>query len=254
MTGRDDAAPAEQEAKPFLEHLEDLRVMLLKCAAAMAAGLFIALPLAPRLFELLRRPLRAVTDQPDRFLRSLEVGGAFSVTMRIAMWAGFIISAPFVLFFVGQFVFPGLKLGERRLVVRAGALAVLLFVFGVVLGYWITLPAALNVMFGMHAWLGISAEWTVTSYVAFASQLLIGFGLAFELPALLLVAARLGLVSHKQLQFARPYAIVAALIIAALLTPPDVVSQLIMGIPLIALYELCVWVTWAGERKKTRSA
>ena len=250
MNAKADETAGRDDAKPFLEHLEDLRRALIRCAAALVAGMIVAFPSAPWILRVLQRPLRSVVEDPERFLRSLEVGGAFSVAMRMAFWSGLLISAPFLLLFVGQFVFPGLKRGERKLVLQAGAFGVALFVVGVALGYWVTLPAALRVMFGMHAWLGISAEWTITSYVAFTSQLLIGFGLAFELPAVLLVLARLGLVSHGQLQVARPYAVVIGLVVAALLTPPDVISQLIMAVPLLLLYELCVWITWAGERRK----
>lgn len=250
MSGRDEESLAGEAAKPFLDHLEDLRKTLIRCAAALAGGIIVSFPFTPWFLRMLQRPLRGITEHPEQFLRSLEVGGAFSVAMRIAFWSGMILSAPFLLLFVGQFVFPGLKHGERKLVLRAGALAVCLFVLGVALGYGVTLPAALKVMFGMHAWLGITAEWTVVSYVAFTSQLLIGFGLAFELPAVLLILAKMGLISHQQLQGARPYAVILSLVIAALLTPPDVISQLIMAVPLLLLYELCVWITWAGERRR----
>jgi sec-independent protein translocase protein TatC len=246
------AAPGDPAAKPFLDHLEDLRRTIIYCLAALAAGMLVAAPLAPRLLGLLKAPLRYVTDNPDAFLRSLEVGGAFSVGMQIAFWAGLLFSTPFLFVFVAGFVFPGLTEREKRAVISASGFAVVLFAFGVFLGYKLTLPAALSIMFSMHSWLGIRAEWTVTSYVAFASQLLIGFGLVFELPALLLVLGKLGIVNSGQLRRYRRHAIVAALIIGMVLTPPDVFSQLLMAIPLIVLYELCLWIVWATERRRAR--
>jgi sec-independent protein translocase protein TatC len=239
-------------AKPFLDHLEDLRRTIIQCLAALVVGMGIALPLAPRLMGLLKAPLRYVTDNPDSFLRSLEVGGAFSIGMQIVFWTGLLFSAPFIFIFVAGFVFPGLTEREKRAVIGASGFAVVLFVFGVVLGYKLTLPAALNIMFGMHSWLGIRAEWTVTSYVAFATQLLIAFGLVFELPALLLVLGKLGIIHSGQLRRFRRHAIVAALIIGMVLTPPDVFSQLLMAVPLIVLYEVCLWIVWAAERSAAR--
>ncbi len=238
------------EPRPFLEHLADLRRTLTACAATLAVGMGIAFTAAPRVLRWLQVPLRTVTEDPTRFLRSLEVGGAFSILMTVAFWTGLLISLPFLLFFIGRFVFPGLKQAERRAVLEAVLLGALLFAFGVALGYRLTLPATLAIMFGMHQWMGIAAEWTITSYVAFAVQTLMAFGLAFEMPALLLVLARLGLVSHRVLRAGRPYAIILALAIGALLTPPDVASQLLMAGPLLVLYELCVWVTWAAERRR----
>ena len=246
----DTSTPDGQGVKPFLAHLEDLRKTIIRCAAALAVGMAIAVPLTPQIMALLELPLRSVTDNPGQFLRSIEVAGAFSVSMNIALWAGLLFSSPFLLLFIGGFIFPGLTGREKRAVINAGGFAVVLFVVGVLFGYKFTLPAALKIMFSMHAWLGIRPEWTVTSYVTFSLQLLIGFGLVFELPTILLTLGKLGIINSLQLRKMRRHAIVIILIVAAALTPPDVFSQLLMGLPLIALYELCIWLVWMDERKK----
>lgn len=253
MTPIPNSADDLEEAKPFLEHLADLRRTLIRSLVAMAVGLAVAFPLAPRILRWLQRPLQAVTDDPTKFLRSLEVGGAFHILMTVSFWSGLLLSLPLVLVFIGQFVFPGLRRAERRIAVEAAGLGALLFAFGVALGYRLTLPATLAIMFGMHQWMGIAPEWTITSYVTFSVQTLIAFGLAFELPVVLLVLARLGLVSHRVLRAGRPWAVVIALIVGALLTPPDVASQLLMAVPLILLYELCVLATWVAERRQRRN-
>ncbi len=237
-----------QQAKPFLEHMEDLRRTILWCLAALAGGMLVALPLTPVLLGLLQKPLAAVTDQPGEFLHSLEVSGAFSVTMKIGFWGGLLLSAPLILLFAGSFVFPGLHSHERRAVLNAAGLGVALFALGVYLGYRFTLPTTLGIMFGMHRWLGIRPEWTVTSYVAFSVQLLIAFGFVFEIPAVLLALGKMGIIDSSQLRHFRRHAIVAALVIGAVLTPPDVFSQLLMALPLIVLYEMCVWIVWATEK------
>lgn len=244
----DTAAPDGQAAKPFLAHLEDLRGTLIRCIAALAVGMAAAVPLTPRIMAVLEAPLRSVTSDPNQFLRSIEVAGAFSVSMKIALWAGLLFSSPFLLLFIGAFIFPGLTGREKRAVINASGFAVALFVVGVCFGYFFTLPAALKIMFGMHGWLGIRPEWTVTSYVTFALQLLIGFGLVFELPTILLTLGKLGIVSSAQLRAMRRHAVVVILIVAAALTPPDVFSQLLMGLPLIGLYELCIWLVKAEEK------
>jgi sec-independent protein translocase protein TatC len=236
------------ELKPFLEHLEDFRRMIIRCAAALAAGTLVAIPLVPGILGLLKAPLARVTEQPDRFLQTMEVTGAFSATMKMALWCGLLLSAPFLLLFIGAFVLPALTRREQRLALRAGLFAVALFAFGVALAYHFTLPFALKAMFGVNTWLGIQANWTLTSYVSFASQLLIAFGLAFEMPVALLVLGRLGILSAAQLSGKRRHAILAILVIGAVLTPPDVVSQMIMSVPLYLLFELCIWIIRFWEK------
>jgi sec-independent protein translocase protein TatC len=123
------ATPDKQGVKPFLAHLEDLRLAILRCIVALAVGMSIAVPLMPRTMMWLKAPLRAVTDNPDQFLRSLEVSGAFSVSMTMAFWTGLLFSSPFLLLFIGAFIFPGLTRREKRAVINAGGFAVALFFF-----------------------------------------------------------------------------------------------------------------------------
>lgn len=241
---------ARDVPRPLMDHLADLRRTVIRSLTALALGIALALPLAASVLRWLQQPLRAVTDTPEQFLRSLEVGGAFTVLMTLTFWTGLLVSMPFILFFVGQFVFPGLRRTEQRVAIEAVLVGSALFACGVALGYRLTLPAVLRFMFSLHQWMGISPEWTITSYIAFSVQTLIAFGLGFELPVVLLVVARLGWVSHHTLRAGRPYAVIVALVIGAFLTPPDVASQLLMAVPLVLLYEICIWVTWAAEQKR----
>lgn len=252
MTASDNDNECQDTPKPFLEHLEDLRWTILGCLMALALGMAVAAPLAPRILKWLRAPLAGVSDRPDQFLQSLEITGGFAIALQIVFWCGLLLSTPFMLLWIGRFVFPGLKRRERKAIRLALAFAVVLFAFGVVLGYAIVLPVALRVMLGLHQWMGIQAWWTVTSYVAFSVQLLIAFGLAFELPMVLMVLGYLGIVSSALLRKKRPYAVVILLILAMVLTPgPDVFSQVVMAVPLILLYELCIWSIRLFERKRT---
>lgn len=237
--------------KPFLSHLEELRWTLARCLAALALGMLACLPAAPRIFKWLCAPLAGVTERPDLFLRSLEITGAFSIALKIVFWSGLILSAPFLLFFIGSFVFPGLTARERRMARAAVAAGACLFIFGVGMGYFITLPIALRIFFGIHAWLGIQAEWTAPSYVAFSMQLLLLFGLAFEVPVVIAALGYCGVVSAADLAAKRRHAIVGILVLAMVLTPgPDVVSQLLMAIPMYVLYEACVLAIRFFERRR----
>ena len=250
----DDHDQTGQETKPFLEHLEDLRSTLIGCITALVVGMCVAFPLAPYLLRWLKRPLLRVTDKPDEFLRTLDVTGAFMLSMQIAFWGGLILSAPFLTYFLARFISPGLTARERELVRRSLGLAGGLFFFGVALGYFAALPVAMEVMFGMNKWMGIRAEWTITSYVAFATQLLLGFGLVFEFPLVLLVLGRLGIINSGQLRRARKFVIIIILVVAAFITPgPDIFSQLIMAAPMYVLYEICIWMLRVSERSQ-RSA
>lgn len=242
----------EDQPKPFLEHLAELRTTLLGSLAAWLIGMAIVMPFTPGLFTLLRAPLAKITAHPEQFLRSLEITGGFAIALQIVLWGGLLVSAPFITFLLARFIFPGLTRQERKVITGALGFVVALFILGVGIAYYITLPVALNIMFGLHAWLDIRAEWTAVSYVAFAVKLLLAFGLAFELPVVVVVLGYLGIVSATFLRAKRRQAIVIILIMAMLLTPgPDIFSQLVMAVPMMLLYEACIWLIWLAERKRT---
>ncbi len=244
----------EDPPKPFLRHLSELRTTLLGGLAAWAAGIAIMVPLAPRLFALIIRPLERVAGGTDPFLRSLDVTGGFAIALRLVLWGGLLLGAPIITALIGRFVFPGLTRMERRIALLAAGAAAGLFAAGVGVGYWITLPVALRIMLSLHAWLGIRAEWTAVSYATFAVRLLLLFGLSFQLPIVLVALGAAGLARSSFLRAKRRHAVVAILVLAMVLTPgPDVFSQVIMAGPMLALYEACIWVIWLIERRRARA-
>lgn len=249
-----DSPGSDGMVKPFLEHLEDLRSALIRSFSAIAIGMCVAFPLAPQILGVLKRPLHRVTSDPDHMLQSMEVSGAFVAAMRMSFWSGLLFSMPALVMFIGSFILPALKPGEKRLAKQAGLLGLVLFTGGVLLGYFYTLPFALSAMFLFNDWLGVVPLWTVSSYVVFSTQLLIAFGLAFEIPLVLLILGRLGIVSGAWLRDHRRHAVVVALIIACVLTPPDVVSQIMMTIPLMLMYEGCIWLVLAWDRRRAQAS
>jgi len=236
--------------KPFLQHLEDLRWTILWSLAVLAASALVCLPLVPVIFRLLCAPLSSVTSDPGSFLRSLDITGAFSIALQITLGSALLLGAPAVVWLAARFVFPGLTGRERRAARMACLAGFCLFFMGAALGYFLTLPIALKIFFSIHAWLGIRAEWTATSYMAFCLRLLLLFGLAFQLPVIIVGLGYCGVVNSAQLKSKRRHAAVAILVLAALLTPgPDMFSQVIMALPMYVLYEACIWIVRIAERR-----
>jgi sec-independent protein translocase protein TatC len=235
--------------KPFFQHLDDLRRALVWCAFALLAGMGLAAFIAPRVLALLKAPLKSVVADPDRFLRTLDITGGMSVAMQTILWGGLLFSAPVMVFSICWFVFPGLTRNERREVLGGLSFAVVLFCVGVGLCYGFALAPALTVMLWFNEWMGIPIEYvTITSYVGFVLKLLLSFGLTFELPIVILILGRLGLVTSAQLRSKRRHAIVVILILSMVITPTqDPFSQILLGGPLVALYEICIWLIWARE-------
>jgi sec-independent protein translocase protein TatC len=252
VTPPDDDLSPGRHLKPFLEHLDDLRKALVWSVAALIAGMCVAGFLAPTILEILKAPLWQVVPDPNKFLRTLDITGGMNVAMQTIVWGGILCAAPAIVCAICWFVFPGLTRTERRAVVSGLAFGAGLFCAGVTMCYFFALAPALSIMLWFNQWLGIPIEYvTVTSYVGFVLKLLIAFGLTFELPLVILLLGRLGIITSAQLRDKRRHAIVAILIIAMIITPTqDPFSQLLLAGPLVVLYELCIWMIWARERRR----
>lgn len=248
MTTPDDELQT-RAIKPFLSHLEDLRKALVWSLVAMLAGMGLCSFLAPELFKLIKAPLKGVVPNPDLFLRTLDVTGGMNIAMQTIFWGGLLISAPVILLSLCWFIFPALTRRERRAMVGGLLFAAFLFIVGVTMGYFLALRPALEIMLWFNTWMGIGVEYfTVTSYTGFVLKLLLAFGLTFQLPIVLLILGRLGVINSAQLRDKRRHAIVLILILAAVITPTqDPFSMLLLAGPLIALYELCIWMIWMKE-------
>jgi sec-independent protein translocase protein TatC len=242
--------PRDKE-QSIWEHLADFRRMLLRCLLVLAIATVVCIPLAKPLLTWMQAPLLQVAAQNHyayELITTSPVEG-FMQVVKVIFAAGVLLSLPFMIYFIAQFVFPGLKPNEQKLLVYGGLAGAVLFALGVALGYAITLPVAVNLMFYFNAYLGTTANWKIDAYLGFVMQLLIGFGLTFELPLILLLLGRMGILSTAQMIHYRRHVIVAILIIAMVLTPPDVFSQLQMAIPLYVLYELCILILRLRERR-----
>lgn len=188
-------------------------------------------------------------------LRNFSPVEAFFVVFHVAIYAGLAVASPFLLYFLGGFVLPALRPKEKRYVYYGLGFSVGLFVLGVIFCYFLLLPVSLEASRMYSHWLGFAAnEWQASEYIGFVTKFMFGMGLGFQLPVVLLTLVRIGLINYRQLIAWRRYVIVLNLILGAVLTTPEVVTQLLLAIPLQLLYEISILVAWLWARKLRRQA
>ena len=187
-------------------------------------------------------------------LHNLSPAEGFLVAFHVALYGALVVSAPFWIFFFGQFLLPALKMNERRLLFTWMGWGTLLFITGVLTTYFFLLPVALRASMEYSTLLGFDATfWRADEYISFVCKFLLGMGLGFQFPLVVLLLVRLGILTHKQLAHYRRHVIVLSLILGAVLTTPEVITQISMAVPLYLLYEICIWIAWYWERKARRA-
>jgi len=310
--------------KSFLEHLEDFRWLLVKCAVTLGLCMLVCLIGANYVISALKYPLThakarypwtnqivsvsfgtnhignypvtsdeqqllatgtnhyaavsveplligtnhvlgwrvnndpALIDDMDHMridLVNLSPAGGFFVAFQVAFYGGMVIAAPIMLYFIAAFVFPALHIKERKYVYRAIFIGGGLFAIGVSFCYFILMPVALGASQLYSQWLGLGAyEWRAEEYISFVCKFMLGMGLGFELPVVILTLVKIDILSYSTLRKAWRYMIVICLVLGAFLTTPEVVTQLLMAGPLYLLYEITVWVAWYWEQpNRTRA-
>jgi len=225
---------------PLTEHLAELRTRLIRIVLAVIIGTVVAFTKANYLFEILKMPLLKVN--PNLKLYFLSPTEPFFTAFKISFLAGFILVSPFVFYQIWKFIEPALYEHEKKLVFPFVIFTTLFFIIGCLFSFYLVLPVAIGffINFG-NIQLGAEAIFSVKEYISFVLRMILAFGLTFELPVLLSLLARLGLVTPEFLMKSRPYFIVLAFIIAAIITPtPDAISQLMLAIPLILFYEISI--------------
>jgi sec-independent protein translocase protein TatC len=188
-------------------------------------------------------------------LINLSPAGGFLVAFQVAFYGGLVLSGPFLLYFIASFIFPALKLREKKYVFRGLFFASGLFFLGVTFCYFILMPLALSASQLYSQWLGFGAsQWKAEDYISFVCKFMLGMGLGFELPVVILTLVKIGVLNYTILSKARRYMIVINLILGAVLTTPEVITQVTMFIPLQLLYELSVRVAWYWEHPEPAKA
>ncbi|MCY3790272.1 MAG: apolipoprotein N-acyltransferase [Gemmatimonadetes bacterium] len=271
---------------PFLDHLEELRWRILKALAALVVGAVICFAFSDSIMQILTRPYEEAVlslesqqssgvvlavkklvsqwlDQPDaapepdapiadlppaRRLQALRPMTYFFISLQIAFVGGLLLALPVIFYQAWRFVAPGLLQREKRLTLPIISLSVLCFSIGALIAYYIVLPLGLRFFLALEP-PDMTSQWAADEYIGFVLRLIAGFGIVFEMPVLSLFLAKVGVLTAARMRRIRRYAIIGIFVLGAIFTPPDPVSQLLMALPLLLLYEISIWVCKISERK-----
>lgn len=240
--------------QPLTAHLEELRRRLIVCAVAWLVGFLASYAFAEQLFQWIATPVRAALPDGSSlvFLHATE---PFFTYLKVAALAGVLLALPLVLWQLWAFVAPGLYREEKRLALPFVLAGSACFAAGTWFGFGYVFPLVFRFLISYGTGLGdISAMLSMGAYLSFACRLLLAFGLVFELPVMVFFLTRLGLVDHHRLARHRRLALLLAFVFGAVLTPPDIVSQVAIAGPFVLLYEISILVARLGRRRKATGA
>ena len=245
----------DQSEAPLLDHLIELRGRLLRCVIALGIAFAVCLTFADDIFGFLVRPLTAAFPHGEGRLIYTKLYEAFFVELKVAMFAAFFVSFPIIANQLWAFVAPGLYAKEKRAFLPFLIATPVLFTSGAALAYYVVMPTAFRWFLtfeGDKGGLKLEALPGTGDYLSLVMQFILAFGISFLLPVLLLLLNRAGIVTRAQLAGARRYVIVAIFAVAAVATPPDVVSQLMLAVPLLVLFESSLLVMRLTERSEAK--
>jgi Twin arginine targeting (Tat) protein translocase TatC len=241
---------ASGKEESFISHLIELRNRLIRAVVAVVLVFIVLFPWANDLYTLLAQPLIAKLPQGSQMIAT-GVASTFFIPLKVAMMSAFLIALPFVLYQMWAFIAPGLYVHERKLAMPLLVASVLLFFVGMAFAYFLVFPVVFGFLAGATPE-GVNFAPDIGAYLDFVMTLFIAFGVTFEVPVVVILLVLTNMVSVQKLREARPYVIVGAFVIGAIFTPPDVISQIMLAIPLWLLYELGIIL--AGFLRKVKPA
>jgi sec-independent protein translocase protein TatC len=198
-----------------------------------------------RIAAVIQHPLAQIDPERAANLQSLGVADSFTISLELSFYGGIVLAFPLIVLFLAEFLLPALTPKEKRMLLPAAVIGSGLFLAGAAFSYFVVLPQALAFFFHDAQAMNWQPTWTVREYYSFTTQFIIAFGLSFELPLVVLMLVKLGLVDHTRLRQIRAFAVVAIFVFAAIITPTsDIVTLLLMGAPMCVLYELCIGIAW----------
>ncbi|QIB64893.1 twin-arginine translocase subunit TatC [Kineobactrum salinum] len=252
MTQEDDL---DLSRAPLLAHLVELRKRLLQCLLVFSFVFVVCYLLAEPIYNFLMQPLVDVFgEKAGRRMIYTGLHEAFLTHLKLAFFAALFLTLPLILIQLWRFIAPGLYRHEQRWVSTLFALTPILFFAGAALAYYVVFPLAWDFFLSFETGveqtsIPVELEARVSEYLGLVIRLILAFGLSFELPVVLLLLARVGMVNSRVLATNRRYAVVAVFAVAALITPPDLISQIALGTPVLILYESSIWLIWLTERQ-----
>jgi len=240
------------DKQPFLGHLEELRKRLVICAIAIGIGFGISYIFAKQLFSYLVLPLTKVLPDDSRLIFT-NLPEMFIAYIKVALVAGIILAIPIIFYQLWMFLAPALFKKEKKYIIPFVLFSSILFAVGALFGYLVVFPYGFK-FFVSFATEDIQALPSVKQYFSFAIRLLLAFGLVFEMPVVVLFLTKIGLITPDSMKKFRKFAILSSFILSAILTPPDVATQLMMALPIIILYEISIVLSKTMYRKKERKS
>lgn len=260
----DTAGNSNDKEMSFLEHLEELRWRLIRSIIAVLVGAVVAFFFSDQILDLLLRPFRLAVEMHAQSTGNHETSQAarliflaptegFMVRIKLAVFGGLFLALPFVLYQLWKFVSPGLLEHEKKYIPRVVFFSTFFFFLGSFFCYSVVIRYGLNFLLGYQS-PELVAQISIREYLRFVTLLILAFGIVFEMPVLTYFLTRLGLVTPEFMRQKRRYSIVAIFVLAAIITPPDVFTQLMLAMPLILLYEVSIWVSHLALPKHAKQA
>lgn len=243
------------EEKPFIEHLEDLRTMIVRMAITLVVATIGTFVFYKELFRAIQLPLIFAGLAKDeagatQLLQNIDVAGPFMMAINVSLITAVILSFPLLLIFLLQFILPGLKPSEKKLLFPGIAIGTGLFLSGAAFAFWVVLPKALAFFDEFAKTVGSRQDWTLSNYVTFSTRFILVFGISFELPVIVMALVKLDILNFKIMKSTWRHALVGITLFAAIITPtPDVLTLMLMSGPLYFLYAICVWLAYFMEKK-----
>lgn len=228
----------------FLSHLDDLRSVLVKAILFIISSSILSFIFIDRLYYLLFLPYNNLLVKTGysniTLIKAISPTETILVSLKLAFIAGLVISFPIIFLLLWRFIAPGLKLTERKSAKYIVFMGIVFFIVGVLFSYKVVFPLGIEFLWKYSMSIKIYPEWTVSYYMNFAISFLLSFGVAFMLPVVVVLLAKMGVITPAIMRKGRKYAVVIIFILAAILSPPDVLSQILLGVPLLGLYELSI--------------
>ncbi len=234
----------DQTSQPLIEHLLELRTRLVRILIGVLLCFLVLAPFRKELYTFVAAPLMQALPAGNQ-MQAIDVIAPFFVPLKVTLMAGFLLSLPNTLYQVWAFIAPAMYKHEKRLVFPLVFSSVALFFIGMAFAFFLVFPMVFKFLTSMTPE-GVVMATDIDKYLSFILGMFLAFGVTFEVPIVVIVLNRMGVVTQEQLKAARPYVVVGAFIIAAVITPPDIISQIMLAIPLVILYEfgliVCNWV------------